>query len=337
LMIEKFAAGPYSLYKIEKETRELDENIERYWSPKIISQANADWDGDGAGDLVFFDYKKKSVLIGEESIPLPQLPGPRSEYEFPLLFLTKLPGDTRVDLTLGRMADTLYFRGETISDMVRQFQFHWRQWDSLINNWQDSYQQGFWNSPIDIPFVADHDNDGFDSQFVFRPKTGEWFQYPGLVLDGPTLPNIKNPLPVIGRFLPGSQGDLAVWSPSSGEFKVQSISSGKTVSIDWGGRPGDILLPGDYDGDGYDELGLWQPHSNTWWVKVMPAGPDLHFTFGSPTGIPLPFDYNGDGRLDLAYWEPAEYKIYISFDFGQSIGKTVEVPPHSIPIFVHMY
>ena len=107
--------------------------------------------------------------------------------------------------------------------------------------------------------------------------------------------------------------------------------------MSWGGRPGDILLPGDYDGDGYDEVGIWQPHTNMWWVRVMPSGPNLHFMFGTRSGIPLPADYNHDGRLDLAYWEPAEQRIYVSFDFGQSVGRTIEVPPHSIPLFVHFY
>jgi hypothetical protein len=105
----------------------------------------------------------------------------------------------------------------------------------------------------------------------------------------------------------------------------------------WGGREGDILLPGDYDGDGYDEVGIWQPHINTWWIRNMPSGPNLRFTFGTSSGIPLPADYDDDGKIDLAYWEPREHKIYVSFDFGQSVGRTITVPPHSIPAFVHMY
>ena len=93
----------------------------------------------------------------------------------------------------------------------------------------------------------------------------------------------------------------------------------------------------DYDGDGYDEVGIWQPHTNTWWVRNMPSGPNLGYTFGTSSGIPLPADYDNDGRIDLAYWEPEENRIYVSFDFGKSIGRTISVPPHSIPVFVNMY
>jgi hypothetical protein len=161
--------------------------------------------------------------------------------------------------------------------------------------------------------------------------------YPNQYLDGPSLPATVSPLPVVGRFLPGSAGDLALWSPVDGQFTVKSLYGGKTVSIAWGGQIGDILLPGDYDGDGRDEIGIWQPNSNTWWVRKLPSGPTIQYTFGTSTGIPLPADYDSDGRVDLAYWEPGEQRIYVSFDFGQSTGKTIVVPPHSIPIFVHMY
>ena len=326
------------LYAFEKPTTDLDRGIESYWTPKIVSQAHSDWDGDGRGDLIFFDYEEKTIRIGDERFTLPQLPGyPPEEDEFPLLFLARLPGDQRVDVLLGRMSDSFYRTGETVADMVHQYPYHWRRRDSLTSLWQGEYQHFFWNSPVDIPLVADINNDGFDSQLAFRPRDGQWFEYPNRRIEGPGLPDESNPLPLAGRFLPGSNGDLAVWSPTTGEFTVRSIEGGQTESIKWGGRPGDVLLPGDYDGDGYDEIGIWQPHTNTWWVRSMPAGPNLQSGFGTETGIPLPADYDDDGRVDLAYWEPAEQSIYVSFDFGQSVGLTVPVPPHSIPIFVNMY
>ena len=101
--------------------------------------------------------------------------------------------------------------------------------------------------------------------------------------------------------------------------------------------PGDVLVPGDYDGDGYDEIAIWQQTNRTWYWRHAPEGPISQATFGTATGVPLPADYNHDGRLDLAYWEPGEGKIYVSFNLGRSVDLTIPVPPHSIPAFVNMY
>ncbi|MBT8420263.1 MAG: VCBS repeat-containing protein, partial [Gammaproteobacteria bacterium] len=333
ILSKKFQSGSRMLYEFEGMTHDLDQKIERYWAPKVISQAHADWDGDGNSDLIFFNYLDNSIHIEKERIALPN----SGENEFPLIFLAKLPGDDRADLIMGHMSDGFYRRSETVSKMVRQYPFHWQRRDSMRNNWLSTYQHLFWGSPIDIAFVADHDNDGYDSQLGYRPSTGEWFEYPGKKIKGPSLPNGEHPLPVVGRFLPGSQGDLAVWSPVTGRFTVKSVQDSKSASINWGGRSGDIILPGDYDGDGYDEVGLWQPHTRTWWVRSMLQGTNRQFKFGTSSGIPIPHDYNDDGRLDLAYWEPFERKIYVSFDFGRSVGRTIEVPAYSLPIFVHMY
>jgi hypothetical protein len=338
MLSEKFATAGRALYAFEGTTLDLDRGIERYWAPRIVAPAHSDWDGDGRGDLLFLDYMNRAILIGDERIALPSIPGhPPAEEEFPLLFLASFPGDRRVDVVLGRMSDPVYRTGETVEKMIRQYPYFWRRWDSAAEHWEDGYQHGFWGSPLDVPLIADIDNDGFDSQLVYRPLDGRWFEYSKGQIDGPSLPDNSNPLPLAGRFLPGSNADLALWSPTTGKLVVRSIQDGRTESIDWGGRPGDVLLPGDYDGDGRDEIGIWQPHTNTWWVRTMPDGPNRRSGFGTATGIPLPADYDDDGRLDLAYWEPAEQKIYISFDFGESVGRTVTVPPHSIPAFVNMY
>ena len=118
---------------------------------------------------------------------------------------------------------------------------------------------------------------------------------------------------------------------------LQSVSSDQKVTFRWGGRPGDVLVPGDYDGDGYDEIDVWQQTNRTWHWRHAPEGPISQATFGTATGVPLPADYNHDGRLDLAYWEPGEGKIYVSYNLGRSVDLTIPVPPHSIPAFVNMY
>ncbi len=335
MLVKKFEAGSRVLFEFEADTHVLDQGIENYWAPKIVSQTHADWDGDGKIDLLFFDYQDKVIRIGEETISLAdQLESPS---EFPLVFLARFPGDETADLLVGHMSDAIFSRNEKTSTLVRKYPFHWQRLDSTVNHWQKSYQHGSWILPVHIPLVADIDNDGYDSQLAYRPDSGQWYLYPRQRIDGPSLPEKVSPLPIAGHFLPDSIGDLAVWSPVTGQFKVKSILGGKTASMTIGGKEGDILLPGDYDGDGYDEIGIWQPLTNTWLVRKMPSGPTLHFSFGTPSSIPLPADYDGDGRIDLAYWEPKKHMIYVSFDSGQSIGKKIKVPLHSIPVFVNMY
>jgi hypothetical protein len=118
---------------------------------------------------------------------------------------------------------------------------------------------------------------------------------------------------------------------------LQSLSTGQTFTFKWGGRPGDVLVSGDYDGDGYDEIAVWQQTDRTWYWRHAPDGTISQATFGSATGIPIPADYNHDGRLDLAYWEPREQKIYVSYTQGRSVDLVIPVPPHTIPAFVNMY
>jgi len=335
MLVKRYASGPRELFEFKSGTAELDKGIEHYWSPKVVTQTHADWNGDGKTDLVFFDYRNGLIIVDSETIALP--PQPNNQSGFPLILVARFPGDQQVDVLVGQMADPVYRRGETVAAMVRQYPFMWQRLDRLSNRWQQPYQYGFWSLPADIPLLADYDRDGYDDQLIYRPSNGAWFRFPSQIIDGPSLPSNAGSLPVVGRFLPGSTVDLAVWSPLNGRFKLKSAAGGNTFSMEWGGQEGDVLLPGDYDGDGYDEVGIWQPHSGTWWVRKLPLGPNLRFNYGTSSGVPVPADYDGDGRIDLAYWEPEKHTIYVSFDLGQSTGVTITVPPDSIPVFVQMY
>jgi hypothetical protein len=103
----------------------------------------------------------------------------------------------------------------------------------------------------------------------------------------------------------------------------------------WGGTAGDILVPGDYAGLGFDQVGVWNPNNQFWYWRVVPDGAITQFRFGTPTAIPVPADYNHDGVLDPAYWEPGENRIYVTFTRGRRVDLIVPVPPHSIPAFVN--
>jgi len=325
----RLESGGRVLYSIEKPTADLDQDIERYWRPKIVSQTTTDWDGDGKSDLIFYDYAAKKILVGTEAIALPE----ELRGEFVPLYVAKFPGDPRVDFLLGRMTDTDFRLGKRIDDLIERDSWAWTYRDSFSGVWQPEYQHWLWD--WDIPFIADVHHSGFDSHLAYRPRSREWLLAVDRKLAGPTVDQKDLPLPFAGRFLEGSDGDLGLWSLKTGVVTLQSLNTGQHVSFKWGGRSGDILVPGDYGGDGYDEIALWQRSNQTWYWRRAPDGPISQATFGSATGIPVPWDYNHDGHLDLAYWEPDKHAIFVSYTQGKSVDLTVAVPPHSIPAFVN--
>ena len=331
-------AGPRALFAVEAPTRDLDEGIELRWQPKIITQARTDWDGDGRDDLLFVDYVNDEILIGASRVRLPER---LARDALPHLYVATFPGDGRVDLLLGRLGDTHYERGQRITSIVERSDYRWTYRDSRDGAWQPEYRRWLWD--LDFPIVADLDGDGFAEHLSYRVPTGRWELAPGRPLDGPSLAADQLPLPFAGRFFPDSAGELAVWGLRTGDIVLQSVGSQTSHSFRWGGREGDVLVPGDYDGDGIDEIAVWQRTNATWYTfrpaEGIPPAPEGIFqsTFGTVTGIPMPADYDHDGRLDFAYWEPAAAEIYVSFDGGASVGLTLPVPPHSVPAFVNMY
>jgi hypothetical protein len=331
IFVDKFAAGQRALYAIEKPTAGLDQDIERYWSPKIVAQTASDCTGNGRNELVFFDYAAHRIICGRTAIDLPDgLKG-----EFVNLYLARFPGKSRPDMLIGRMKDTYFRLGKRVEDVVEQDRWAWSYRDSKGGHWQPEQDRWFWD--WDIPLVADLNHGGFASQLAYRPRTGEWLLAPDQTLSGPKVDAALLPIPFAGRFLEGSRGDLGLWSLMDGMVTLQTIATGKKVSFRWGGTYSFILVPGDYDGDGRDEIAVYNQNDLTWYWSHAPNGPLTAAKFGTKTGIPVPWDYNHDGRLDLAYWEPSENKIYVSFDRGRSVGLIVPVPPHSIPAFVNMY
>ena len=324
--------GARALYSIERPTADLDHGIERYWRPRIVSQMSTDLDGDGRNDLVYFDYEQGAFVSGERTIPLPD----RYRGDFVQLFAARAPAGSKPVVLINRMEDTEFKLGKRIEDILEISAFAWRQLDAQGASWQAEFPRWYWN--IDLPFNVDFKRDGFAGQVGYRFGTGQWQLSSGPIVTGPAAGSqSERALPFGGRFLEGSDGDLGLWSPVTGSLKLRGVKSGREVSVKWGGRDGDVFVPGDYTGDGYDEIAIWQRTNNTWYWRRAPDGTIGQATFGTATSVPAPWDYDHDGRIDLAYWEPVEGKIYVSFSVGKRVDLVVQVPPHSIPVFVQMY
>jgi hypothetical protein len=59
------------------------------------------------------------------------------------------------------------------------------------------------------------------------------------------------------------------------------------VFVNWG-SPGDVPVPGDYDGDGKDDPGIYR--NGTWWVLRSTSGIAVS-GFGVATDKPIPRAY----------------------------------------------
>jgi hypothetical protein len=322
---------PRALYSIEKPTDDLDANLHLYWRPRVVSQVRTDWDGDGRNDLIFLDPVNRQVIAGNTTVAYPE----SATAEFTQLFVGRFPGDGRVSLLFGRTKDTEFRFGRRIDDIVEYSSWGWSWRPAGSARWEPEYERWFWDG--DMPLIGDIDNDGFDTHLMYRPRTGEWFAAPMRKLAGPSADATALPIPFVGRFLPGSTGDLAVWNRSNGVVTMQSLSTGSFAQFSWGGHPGEVLVPGDYDGDGYDEIAVWNGTNQFWYYRDVMGGSITRFRFGTATSVPVPADYNDDGRVDPAYWEPAARAIFVTFNQGRSIDRVIPVPPGAIPAYVNMH
>jgi hypothetical protein len=109
-----------------------------------------------------------------------------------------------------------------------------------------------------------------------------------------------------------NNGDLRVFRPSANVWYSKSQSAADSfAAVKWG-LATDVLVPGDYDGDGIDDIAVWRPETGIWYILQSSDGQILYASWGMstrhPTGslpdVPVPADYDGDGRTDIAVWRP---------------------------------
>jgi hypothetical protein len=65
-------------------------------------------------------------------------------------------------------------------------------------------------------------------------------------------------------------------------------------------------MPGDYNGDGTDDLAVFSPVDNKWYVQDVTSGVSIVYgvAVGPAGGVPLAGDFNGDSKTDLVVFDP---------------------------------
>jgi hypothetical protein len=110
-----------------------------------------------------------------------------------------------------------------------------------------------------------------------------------------------------------------------GRSHTRREGSYEQASFDFG-LVGDVPVPGDYNGDGVQDLAVFRDAAGDWFTQSiyvnncspMACAEQVHF--GLTGDIPAPGDFDGDGKTDRAVFRPSEGNWYILFSTGGYTG-----------------
>jgi hypothetical protein len=118
------------------------------------------------------------------------------------------------------------------------------------------------------------------------------------------------------------KADIAVYrggaTPSDPSFwYILRSSDGMFQPIQFG-ADSDVIVPGDYNGDGMTEVAIYRPSTNTWFTTTNPATNYGAFKWGVAGDIPVPGFYDNDNKTDIAVFRPSDGNWYIAKSTGGS-------------------
>jgi hypothetical protein len=119
-------------------------------------------------------------------------------------------------------------------------------------------------------------------------------------------------------------------------------SDGVMVTAEWG-QQGDTAAPGDYDGDGINDLAVRRINGGIpeMWMNQSAAGIQSFF-WGGPTDTIVPGDFDSDGKTDMAvirnvngslyWWVALSSHGYAVYDAGYHGSAATDFPVPSVDV-----
>jgi hypothetical protein len=134
----------------------------------------------------------------------------------------------------------------------------------------------FFGNPGDLPLVGDFDGDGDDTVSIYRQSQAKVYVVNELGVDGGGL--------------------------GAADFSF------------YFGNPGDVPFVGDFDGDGFDTVGLHRASTGLVYFRdsLSDGVADIWFIYGNPGDVILAGDWDGDGDDTVAVYRPSTGRIYVN-------------------------
>ncbi len=170
----------------------------------------------------------------------------------------------------------------------------------------------FGGDSSDWPVVGDWNGDGVDTIGIYRRSTGVFF-----LSDSNTTPTISynvvfgNPsdTPFAGKWTADVTHDgLGVFRPTNGIlYQKKQLTTGFSDYFAIFGNPGDKGYGGDFDGNGFDSIGVYRASNTTWYMtnNSQPGGitfSDIDFVWDIGTNLPIIADWNGDNISTIGHF-----------------------------------
>lgn len=234
---------------------DLTSNIlQHYKGSDIFIPMPADFDGDSKTDIALFNRTNSvwHVLNSSTSEVITQIwCGDWTEIPLP----ADLDGDSKSDFTC--------FNGND------------GRWPALLSTTKGYHSNAFGTSPVNITFYSDLDGDKKSDYIIYKPLDGLYEIRLASCLGGERGGYCKGSDTIIvhagssnSRVVPADYDgdrkvDLATWTPESSVWEItyaknflsgEDTGAQKTIVF---GKPGDIPMPGDYNGDGKEEIAIY--------------------------------------------------------------------------------
>ncbi len=170
----------------------------------------------------------------------------------------------------------------------------------------------FGGDASDLPVAGDWNGDGVDTIGVYRGTTGVY-----LLSDSNTVPAVTYSLvfgnpgdtPFAGKWTSGATHDgVGVYRNSNGIlYQKDNLTTGFSDYFAVFGNPGDQGYGGDFNGNGFDSIGIYRSSNQTWYMtnNSQPSGitfSDVNFVWNIGTARPVIGDWNGDNISTVGYF-----------------------------------